>query len=86
MQNCPLAAVKIHAKQTRDGNNRRYGGRGFEGGEGWRIVDRWRVGQSIRGGKGKMSSWQGGLKSVSAEFAAKKRNGSKGWLVAFPVR
>lgn len=33
MQNCPLAAVKIHAKQTRDGNNRREGGvRG--GGEG----------------------------------------------------
>jgi len=28
MQNCPLAAVKIHAKQTRDGNNRRDGGRG----------------------------------------------------------
>lgn len=27
MQNCPLAAVKIHAKQTRDGNNRRDGGR-----------------------------------------------------------
>ncbi|KAM7417532.1 hypothetical protein PAMA_017258 [Pampus argenteus] len=23
MQNCPLAAVKLHAKQTRDGNNRR---------------------------------------------------------------
>lgn len=27
MQNCPLAAVKTHAKQTRDGNNRRDEGR-----------------------------------------------------------
>lgn len=32
MQNCPLAAVKIHAKQTRDGNNRRDRGRGRIGG------------------------------------------------------
>lgn len=28
MQNCPLGTVKIHAKQTRDGNNRK----GWEGG------------------------------------------------------
>lgn len=37
MQNCPLAAVKIHAKQTRDGNNRRNemegGGVGMDGGD-----------------------------------------------------
>lgn len=31
MQNCPLAAVKIHAKQTRDGNNRGDGGKEGEG-------------------------------------------------------
>lgn len=34
------------------------GGRRKEGGEGGRRGDRWRVGQSVRGREGKMSSWQ----------------------------
>ncbi len=72
MQNCPLAAVKIHAKQTRDGNNRWDRGRtgGRKGGrEARRQMESWTVRQRRRG---EMSSWQWRLKSVWAEFPTKR--------------
>lgn len=57
MQNFPLAAVKIHAKQTRDGNNRRHrdGVGGWGGMEARRQMESWTVRQSRRG---LASSWQ----------------------------
>lgn len=76
MQNCPLAAVKIHAKQTRDGNNRRDGvGVGGTDGE----LDS--QSEEERGNEFLAVKTQVSVSRV----CCRKKNGSKGWLVVVVV-